>query len=883
MTFKYDHKKIETKWQKYWLTKNVFAAVDKSAKPKYYCLIEFPYPSGDGLHVGHLRSYTALDILARKRRMQGYNVMYPIGFDAFGLPSENYAIKTGIHPQTTTENNIKIFTRQLQAMGFSFDWQRAVTTTDPKYYKWTQWIFLKMYEKGLAYKAKIPINWCLSCKIGLANEEVVNGRCERCGGPVEKRQKEQWLFKITDYADRLLEDLDSVDYLERIKIQQQNWIGRSEGAEVNFQVIANGAKQFHKEEDKIASSAVPPRNDNLTVFTTRPDTLFGATFMVIAPEHPLILNLKNQISNLKEVEKYIAVAKKKSDLERTEVNKEKTGLELKGLMAINPVNNKEIPVFVADYVLISYGTGAIMAVPAHDQRDFEFAKKYGQPVTQVIEPTNGSGKKIDLKTEAYEEVNEGVMINSGRFNGLSVGKCINEITAWLAKRGVGRPAVNYKLRDWIFSRQRYWGEPIPIIYCRKCLEAKTQNSKSSAKGGPQPEADAPLVHASSGKSQSQEGVDYVLINGQEYAIIPLPENYLPLELPKVKSYEPTDSGESPLAAIADFVNTRCPFCGGQAIRETDTMPNWAGSNWYFLRYADPDNNKALADKKNLAYFLPVDWYNGGMEHTTLHLLYSRFIYKFLWDLGAVPESCGPEPYQKRTSHGMVLGSGGEKMSKSRGNVVNPDQVVAELGADTLRCYEMFMGPFDQAIPWDTKGVIGVRRFLEKVWQTFQSLISQKLSVVKGEKLMPLLHRTIKKVSADIESQDYNTAISALMIFINQAAADGLDKKTGETFLKILSPFAPHLVEELWQQLGHKRSIIQEPWPEFDEALAQNKEIELVIQINGRVKDKMIVPADINEQRAEKLALDRPKVLSQLAGKQIKNVIFIPGRLINFVV
>src|SRR3989344_2936488 len=592
MTFKYDHKKIETKWQKYWLTKNVFAAVDKSAKPKYYCLIEFPYPSGDGLHVGHLRSYTALDILARKRRMQGYNVMYPIGFDAFGLPSENYAIKTGIHPQTTTENNIKIFTRQLQAMGFSFDWQRAVTTTDPKYYKWTQWIFLKMYEKGLAYKAKIPINWCLSCKIGLANEEVVNGRGERCGGPVEKRQKEQWLLKITKYADRLIEDLEKVDYLEKIKVQQINWIGRREGAEVVFRVIASpdeiGTKQSRQEIAASSRQVGTPRDDTIKVYTTRPDTLFGATFMVLSPEHELISNLlpssfglrqagESRISNLEEVKKYIKQAKSKSDLERTDLTKTKTGVELKGIKAINPVNNKEIPIWIADYVLISYGTGAIMAVPAHDQRDWDFAKKYKLPIVEVIEGG-------DVIKEAYEDIEEGKMVNSGRFNGMPVKKCIFKITKWLEENNLGQSAVNYKLRDWVFSRQRYWGEPIPMIYCLKC------------------------------------GWQMV------------PEKKLPVELPKVEKYEPTNSGESPLSMITDWVNTDCPNCGGPAKRETDTMPNWAGSNWYFLRYIDPKNNKRLADEKKLKHWLPVDWYNGGMEHTTLHLLYSRFVYKFLFDI-----------------------------------------------------------------------------------------------------------------------------------------------------------------------------------------------------------------------------------------------------------
>jgi len=878
----YDHKTIEFKWQKYWQQKKSFAASDKPDKPKFYCLVEFPYPSGEGLHVGHPRSYTALDILARKRRSQGYNVLYPMGFDAFGLPSENYAIKTGVHPQITTEKNIGIFTRQLKALGLSFDWDRVVSTTDPKYYKWTQWIFLKMYEHGLAYKAKMPINWCLSCKIGLANEEVVSGKCERCGGTVEKREKEQWMFKITEYADRLLEDLDTVDYLERIKLQQQNWIGRSEGAEVDF---------------RIKNSEL-----GIKVFTTRPDTLFGATFMVISPEHEIISNLKSQILNLKEVEAYVKKAKGKSDLERTELNKDKTGVELEGILAINPVNQKEIPVFVADYVLSNYGTGAIMAVPAHDKRDYDFALDHKLSIVGVVIPQ--SSKDIEVKyrvtsvgerklsgsaiayfeetgvseeeatTKAIKDYAEkvrrgllchdggGVLENSEFLNGLRKEEAINKTIDWLEKHGVGKKTLNYKLRDWVFSRQRYWGEPIPIVYCRKCWDSLKPNQKEEA----------------------AEGCDYVVINDQKYAIVPLPESHLPLELPKVKSYEPTDTGESPLAVIKDFVNTRCPICGGPAVRETDTMPNWAGSNWYFLRYVDPKNNKALADKKKLEYFLPVDWYNGGMEHTTLHLLYSRFIYKFLWDIGAVPKICGPEPYKKRTSHGMILGEGGEKMSKSRGNVVNPDQVVSELGADTLRVYEMFMGPFDQAIPWDTKGVIGVRRFLEKVWGLFQNQENNKTKKQEiNKELVSLLHRTIKKVGDDIESQNYNTAVSAMMIFVNKAIEVGLTREAGEQFLKILSPFAPHISEELWQQLGHKKSIMLEAWPEFDEELSKSKEIELVIQINGKVRDKIVVSADISEQRVEKLALEQEKIKSHLVGKNIKNVIFIPGRLINFVV
>ncbi len=804
----YDHKKIEAKWQKYWEEKKLFAAKDESPKPKYYCLIEFPYPSGEGLHVGHPRSYTALDILARKRWMQGYNVLYPIGFDAFGLPSENYAIKTGVHPAVTTQKNIKTFTRQLKSLGLSFAWDRQVVTTDPKYYKWTQWIFLKMYEKGLAYKAKVPINWCLSCKIGLANEEVVNGKCERCGGEVEKKEKEQWMLKITKYADRLIDDLDTVDYLEKIRVQQINWIGRSEGATVKFQI--------------------PNTKYQIEVFTTRPDTLFGATFMVLAPEHELISKVKFQISNFKEVEAYINRAKKKSDLERTELIKEKTGVELKGISAINPVNQKKIPVWIADYVLLSYGTGAIMAVPAHDQRDWDFAKKYNLPIIEVI-------KGGDVSKSAYEDIEEGTMVNSGRFNKLPVKKCISEITHWLEESKLGKAAVNYKLRDWVFSRQRYWGEPIPMISCQNC------------------------------------------------GWVPVPEKDLPVELPKVEKYEPSNTGESPLAAVTNWVNTKCPKCKGEAKRETDTMPNWAGSNWYFLRYLDPKNNKELANKDKLEYWLPVDWYNGGMEHTTLHLLYSRFVYKFLYDLGAVPKKCGPEPYQKRTSHGLILGEGGEKMSKSKGNVVNPDDVVKEVGADTFRIYEMFMGPFDQPIPWDTKGVKGVRRFLEKVWEIYQRQETRDKRQDEKE-LTSLLHQTIKKVGDDIETQDYNTAVSAMMIFINKVVdSGGMSRNTAETFLKILAPFTPHLVEELWQQLGAKESIFKEKWPEYEESLARAQTFELVVQVNGKVRDKIEVEADITQQRADKVARERERVKKYLGDKKIKNVIFVPGRLINFVV
>ncbi|OGY47825.1 MAG: leucine--tRNA ligase [Candidatus Buchananbacteria bacterium RIFCSPHIGHO2_01_FULL_46_12] len=824
----YDPSVLEPYWQKYWEENKTFAAPDKSGKEKFYCLVEFPYPSSDGLHVGHPRSYTALDILARKKRMQGYNVLYPIGFDAFGLPSENYAIKTGIHPAKTTEKNIKIFTRQLKSLGLSFDWARQITTTDPKYYKWTQWIFLKMHEAGLAYKAKIPINWCLACKTGLANEEVVAGKCERCGGQVAKREKEQWMLKITQYADRLIGDLAEVDYQERIRIQQVNWIGRSEGATIKFQ-ITNSKFQTN------SKSQIPNSKPELEVYTTRPDTLFGATFMVIAPEHELIENYKPRIANFNEVEAYAEKAKRKSDLERTDLAKEKTGVEIKGLKAINPANHQEIPIFAADYVLAGYGTAAIMAVPAHDARDWEFAKKFNLPITEVI-----SGG--DVKKEAYTEIKNGQLVNSGQFDNLSVSEAIGAITQWLEERNLGKKAVNYKLRDWVFSRQRYWGEPIPMVYCQNCKD--------------------------SGDSET--------------GWAPVPEIDLPVKLPDVEKYEPAGTGESPLSAMTKWVNTKCPVCGGKALRETDTMPNWAGSNWYFLRYIDPKNGKALADKRKLEYWAPVDWYNGGMEHTTLHLLYSRFIYKFLWDIGAVPKSCGSEPYKKRTSHGMILGAGGEKMSKSRGNVVNPDEVVKQFGADTLRVYEMFMGPFDQAIPWDTKGVVGARRFLEKVWSIYNGAV--KIVDLPNRELTGLVHKTIKKIGQDIETQDYNTAVSALMILTNKILElSEADKESLAALAKIISPFAPHLGEELWQKLGNKKTIAYEPWPEFDENFIKAENFEMIIQVNGKLRDKILAPSDTDEPAAEILARQSPKVNVLLAGKAVKNVIFVPGRLINFVV
>ncbi|MBU1180468.1 leucine--tRNA ligase [Patescibacteria group bacterium] len=813
----YQPKKIEAKWQKYWEQENLFRAEDFSKKPKKYILVEFPYPSGDGLHVGHCRSYTALDIVARKSRMEGFNVMYPMGWDAFGLPTENFAIKTGKHPREVTKKNTDNFRRQMKSLGLSFDWTREINTTDPEYYKWTQWIFLQLYKKGLAYKEKMPINWCKSCKIGLANEEVVDGKCERCGGEVERREMEQWMLKITAYADKLLKGLEKVDYPERVKEQQKNWIGKSEGASVKFMVDSF----------------------DLEVFTTRPDTLFGATYMVVAPEHELIEKLGKKIKNLDEVKKYIKKSQKKSDLERTDLAKEKTGVELKGIKVINPVNKKEIPVWVADYVLSGYGTGAIMAVPAHDTRDFEFAKKYKLEIKQVVKGPKGS-------EECF--TGEGVAINSGAYNGLRTAEFKKKITLWLKEKKLGKSAVNYKLRDWVFSRQHYWGEPIPILYCEKCGE------------------------------------------------VPVPERDLPVKLPEVKKYEPTDTGESPLANIKNWVNTKCPKCGGKARRETDTMPNWAGSSWYFLRYTDPKNNKVFADKKLLKYWMPVDIYNGGMEHTTLHLLYSRFWNQFLFDEGSVPYG---EPYAKRTSHGMVLGEGGIKMSKSRGNVINPDDVVKEHGADTLRLYEMFMGPFGDAIPWDTKGVIGVRRFLEKVWQLQEKILNSKFEILnksktQNSKIQKLLHKTIKGVTEDIDNFKFNTAISKMMILVNEMTKQKELLTTYYSLLTILlSPFAPHLAEELWEKFslvspparGGVRgggSIFKEKWPVYDKNLAKDEEIELVVQINGKVRDRILASADITEDHARELAFASEKISKYIGGKNVKKVIFT-GKLVNIVV
>ncbi|MFA5061740.1 MAG: class I tRNA ligase family protein [Patescibacteria group bacterium] len=770
---KYNPKKIEKKWQKFWEENKTFEVAEEKAKNKFYALIEFPYPSGEGLHVGHPRPFTAMDVIARKKRMEGFNVLYPIGFDSFGLPTENYAIKTGKAPQEVTEKNIANFTRQLKMLGYSFDWSRVINTSDPEYYKWTQWQFLQFFKHGLAYKKKIAINWCPKDKIGLANEEVVDGKCERCGTPVEKRDKEQWMLAIRKYADKLLAGLKDVDYIERAKIQQENWIGRSEGAEVDFSL------KKHKEKIK--------------VFTTRPDTLFGATYMVLSPEHELVQKLKPEIKNWNKVEKYLEEAKRKSDLERTELQKEKTGVELQGIKAINPVNNEEIPVWVADYVLTSYGTGAIMAVPAHDERDREFAEKFKLEIREMV-PEN-----------------------------------MEKIMKWLEEKGVGKAVVNYKLRDWVFSRQRYWGEPIPLVYCEHC-------------GG----------------------------------WIPLPEDQLPLELPKVKKYEPTDTGESPLAAMEKWVNTKCPKCGGPARRETDTMPNWAGSSWYFLRYCDPHNDQTFAAADKLRYWMPVDWYNGGMEHVVLHLLYSRFWNQFLYDIGEVPAS---EPYKKRTSHGLILAKGGEKMSKSKGNVINPDEMVEQFSADTLRAYIMFMGPFDQAVEWDTNGLVGVQRFLEKVWQ-----MQEKLSAESSPKLVALLHQTIAKVSEDIDGMRFNTAIAKMMELVNEMVdRQAVSKSDYEILIKLLSPFAPHLANEIWELLGNKSDLAFEPWPKFNAALAKDSEFTLAVQVNGKLRDAILVDAGISEAEAKQTALASEKVQKWLEGKKPKKVIYVKGKLISIVV
>jgi leucyl-tRNA synthetase len=802
MSKEYSPKDIEKKWQDIWDKEEAFkVGVDKS-KPKYYALVEFPYPSGQGLHVGHPRPYTAMDIVSRKRRMQGYNVLFPMGWDAFGLPTENYAIKNKIHPKIVTKNNVAHFKEQLKSLGYSFDWSKEINTTDEKYYKWTQWIFLQLFKKGLAYKSEMPINFCTSCKVGLANEEVVNGVCERCGSEVIRKMQSQWMLKITDYADKLIKGLDEVDYIEKVKVSQKNWIGRSEGAEVNFKL---------KDKDEA-----------LTVYTTRPDTLFGATYMVISPEHPLIEKYKSDITNYDEIVAYKEQAAKKSDFERTELAKDKTGVCVKGISAINPVNGKEIPVWVSDYVLMTYGTGAIMAVPAHDTRDWDFAKKFDLPIIEVV----AGG---DVQNEAFTDVATGKLVNSGFLDGLEVKEAKAKIIEWLEEKGIGHKKVNYKLRDWVFSRQRYWGEPIPIVKCPKC------------------------------------------------GYVPLDESELPLRLPDVESYMPTDTGESPLAAMRDWVETTCPKCGGKAERETDTMPQWAGSSWYFLRYIDPDNDKEFASKEALEYWMPVDWYNGGMEHTTLHLLYSRFWHKFLYDEGLVPCS---EPYMKRTSHGMILGENGEKMSKSRGNVVNPDDVVREFGADTLRTYEMFIGAFDLSASWSTEGVKGCRRFLERVWKLQDMLVD-------GDGYRPemetKIHQTIKKVSNDFESLKFNTAIAAMMGLVNDFyKANSITKGEYATLLLLLNPVAPHMTEELWETYYTGRAY-QQKWPEYDEAKTVESTVEIAVQINGKVKAQLMVGLDEDEASVKEKAHAIKAIADLMDGKTIVKEIYVKGRILNIVV
>ena len=799
----YNHKVVEGKWQKVWDDNKAFAATDDYSKPKYYALVEFPYPSGQGLHVGHPRPYTALDIVARKRRMQGYNVLYPMGWDAFGLPTENYAIKNKIHPKEVTKTNVARFKKQLHSLGYSFDWDREINTTDPEYYKWTQWIFLKLFKAGLAYKKEMPINWCTSCKVGLANEEVVNGVCERCGSEVVRKVKSEWMLKITDYADKLIEGLDGVDYIERVKVSQKNWIGRSTGAEVDF--------------------SVKGKEDKLRIYTTRCDTLFGVTYMVVSPEHPILDKYKDEISNWSDIEAYREQAAKKSDFERSELAKDKTGVCIDGLTAINPVNGKEIPIYVSDYVLMSYGTGAIMAVPAHDDRDWEFAKKFGLPLIQVVAK---DGEEVDINEAAFTDVATGVLINSDFLNGLEVKDAKEKMIKFLEEKGIGQAKTNYKLRDWVFSRQRYWGEPIPIVHCDKC------------------------------------------------GYVPIDESQLPLLLPEVDSYMPTDNGESPLAAMTDWVNTTCPCCGGSAKRETDTMPQWAGSSWYFLRYTDPHNTEALASKEALKYWLPVDWYNGGMEHTTLHLLYSRFWHKFLYDQGVV--TC-PEPYQKRTSHGMILGENGEKMSKSRGNVVNPDDIVDVYGADTLRTYEMFIGAFDLAASWSEDGVKGCRRFLDRVWKLQDSVTDEK---GYSKDMETKMHQVIKKVSNDFENLKYNTAIAAMMALLNDFYKKGsVTADEFKTLLILLNPVAPHITEELWSVKNYGGYVYQQTWPEFDEAKTVESTVEIAVQINGKTKATLAIGKE--DPKDEVIAKAKEVIADKLTGNVIKEI-YVPGRIVNIV-
>ena len=800
---KYNHKAVEEKWQKIWEDKGVFHASDDTEKEKFYALIEFPYPSGQGLHVGHPRPYTALDTVARKRRLEGYNVLYPIGWDAFGLPTENYAIKNHIHPEIVTKKNIARFKKQIQSLGISFDWSREINTTDPEYYKWTQWIFIQLYKHGLAYKKEMNVNWCTSCKCVLANEEVVNGVCERCGSEVVHKVKSQWMLKITEYADRLINDLDLVNYPDRVKAQQKNWIGRSKGAEVDFTTTTG---------------------DTLTIYTTRADTLYGATYMVISPEHPMIEKWADKISNMDEIKKYQEAAARKSDFERTEVAKEKTGVRIDGVNAINPVNNKEIPIFISDYVLVSYGTGAIMAVPAHDTRDWEFAKKFDLPIIEVVKGGN-------VQEEAYTDCAKGIMVNSGMLDGLTVDEAKKKIIDWLTSEGKGHSKVNYKLRDWVFSRQRYWGEPIPMVYCEKC------------------------------------------------GYVPIDEKDLPLRLPMVESYEPTDNGESPLAKMTDWINTTCPCCGGKAKRETDTMPQWAGSSWYYLRYMDPHNKNAIASKEALNYWSPVDWYNGGMEHTTLHLLYSRFWHKFLYDIGVVPT---PEPYAKRTSHGMILGENGEKMSKSRGNVVNPDEIVDEYGADTMRLYEMFIGDFEKAAPWSKASIRGCRRFVERYWN-LQSVL------IDGDKIRPELegafNKAIKKVGEDIENIKFNTAIATLMALINNISnVKSINKEELRIFSILLNPFAPHVTEEVYEACKLGNGILAEAeWPEYDESKCVDESVEIVVQVNGKIKAKLNIPVDADKDAVLDLAKNDENVKKAIDGMKIIKEIVVPKKLVNLVV
>ncbi|MDR3909234.1 MAG: leucine--tRNA ligase, partial [Ruminococcus sp.] len=800
---KYNHKAVEEKWQKIWEDKGVFHASEDTEKEKFYALIEFPYPSGQGLHVGHPRPYTALDTVARKRRLEGYNVLYPIGWDAFGLPTENYAIKNHIHPEIVTKKNIARFKKQIQSLGISFDWSREINTTDPEYYKWTQWIFIQLYKHGLAYKKEMNVNWCTSCKCVLANEEVVNGVCERCGSEVVHKVKSQWMLKITEYADRLINDLDLVNYPDRVKAQQKNWIGRSKGAEVDFTTTTG---------------------DTLTIYTTRADTLYGATYMVISPEHPMIEKWADKISNMDEIKKYQEAAARKSDFERTEVAKEKTGVRIDGVNAINPVNNKEIPIFISDYVLVSYGTGAIMAVPAHDTRDWEFAKKFDLPIIEVVKGGN-------VQEEAYTDCAKGIMVNSGMLDGLTVDEAKKKIIDWLTSEGKGHSKVNYKLRDWVFSRQRYWGEPIPMVYCEKC------------------------------------------------GYVPIDEKDLPLRLPMVESYEPTDNGESPLAKMTDWINTTCPCCGGKAKRETDTMPQWAGSSWYYLRYMDPHNKNAIASKEALNYWSPVDWYNGGMEHTTLHLLYSRFWHKFLYDIGVVPT---PEPYAKRTSHGMILGENGEKMSKSRGNVVNPDEIVDEYGADTMRLYEMFIGDFEKAAPWSKASIRGCRRFVERYWN-LQSVL------IDGDKIRPELegafNKAIKKVGEDIENIKFNTAIATLMALINDISnVKSINKEELRIFSILLNPFAPHVTEEVYEACKLGNGILAEAeWPEYDESKCVDESVEIVVQVNGKIKAKLNIPVDADKDAVLDLAKNDENVKKAIDGMKMIKEIVVPKKLVNLVV